>query len=403
MSGGRKYRILLVSHTAGLYGAERSLATLAEGLQKRRVAKVMVLLPDSGPLRELLQAKGIQTHVIRSFRWIGNRTGVGARVKWLARTPLNVIAALRAWLWARRWNPDLICTNTIVTPIGVSLALCLRKPHIWHIREWISSELNATFDLGQSFVMSVLARSRSPIIFNSSGLADIYIAHLPGTRPVVVYNGFDFSGVAAPRPAEHYASAVEDAKTIRLAIIGSVYPIKGQDEAIRALALLLDEGLQVRLEIIGSGSPEYLKQLETLTTELGIADHVFFRGYSDDVPGQLKDTAVTLIPSRFEPFGRIAVESIACGTPVVAASVGGLKEIVSDGVTGMLYSPGTPAELAEKISKLLRDRDLYLAIVHDGWRDVTQRFSTEQYIDGVWDIFTETLDKEAGGGTSAGE
>ncbi len=316
--------------------------------------------------------------------------------KRFARLPLTILAALRAWAWAWRRNPDLIYTNTVTCPMGMILATLLRKPHIWHVREWVGEDMGSSFDLGQSMVMSLLRGGKNGMIFNSKAMARKYADYLPEAKAIVVYNGFDFSHVGPPDAVAKYGRTVADAGEIRLAVIGSIQPAKGQEDAIRALSTLRTRGLPVCLEIVGSGHPDHIDYLRTLARELAVGDHVSFPGYISDVVERLDPIAVVLVPSLQEPFGRIAVESMAHGTPVVAAAAGGLREIISDRATGLLYSPGNHAELAEKTATLLGDRFLYEAVVTGGWQDVRRRFSREQHVSGVWRAIMEALDKPPG-------
>lgn len=277
--------------------------------------------------------------------------------------------------------------------MGLILASLLGKPHIWHVREWIGDELNSKYDLGRSIVMSLLNRGKAEIIFNSRAIADIYAEHLPAAKPVIVYNGFDFSDLSPPDAHRRYKDTVANAPVVRLAVIGSVQPVKGQEDAIRALPALLTEGLPVRLEIMGSGTSEYIAYLENLAAELRVADYVSFKGYVMDIAGQLDGIAAVLVPSRYEPFGRVAVESQAHGVPVVAAAAGGLPEIVLDGKTGLLFPPRNFNQLAAKVAILLQDRALYESFVAGAWLHVTQQFTQDRYVAGVWAVMLNAINE----------
>ena len=109
-----------------------------------------------------------------------------------------------------------------------------------------------------------------------------------------------------------------------------------------------------------------------LAQRLGIADRCLFRG---DVPHErvlerMSHAKLTVAPSRTEAFGLINVESLAVGTPVIASRVGGIPEIIRDGVDGWLVPPGDPLALAEKLGLLLRDD----AMRREFGRNARQRF-----------------------------
>ena len=168
-------------------------------------------------------------------------------------------------------------------------------------------------------------------------------------------------------------------------------PAKGQEDGIRALARLTSDGLPVVLDIIGDGPAEYRAELESVAEALAVKDRVVFRGFTDDVAATLSDSAMTLMTSRFEVFGRVVVESLAHGTPVVASRAGGIPEVVREGATGLCYRPGDHKDLAAKIAMLIADRSLYEKLASDGWRDVRQRFSKESYVNAVRGVVLQAV------------
>lgn len=131
--------------------------------------------------------------------------------------------------------------------------------------------------------------------------------------------------------------------------IGRLDPAKGQDVLIRALALVPD----LKATFLGGGAER--ERLEALARAVGVADRCGFRGPAsrDEVYGALQSAAFSVVPSRAEAFGLVALESLACGTPVVASRTGGLVEIVRDGIDGALATPGDPASLALAMRRCL--------------------------------------------------
>jgi len=103
-----------------------------------------------------------------------------------------------------------------------------------------------------------------------------------------------------------------------------------------------------------------MQRLQNLRAELGIADLVTFLGAQaqDALPDHYSAADVVVMPSYYESFGMVALEAMACGTPVIASQVGGLSFTVQDGVTGFLVPGQDPPALAEKITLLLKDQAL---------------------------------------------
>ncbi|MGY6502646.1 MAG: glycosyltransferase [Acidimicrobiales bacterium] len=144
-----------------------------------------------------------------------------------------------------------------------------------------------------------------------------------------------------------------------LLFVGRVQPLKGLDVAVGALAELTD--LDAVLVAVGgpSGPQGHLEldRVRRLAADLGVADRVHF---VDPQPHHMLSTYyraadVTIVPSRSESFGLVALESAACGTPVVAAGVGGLRTLVEDGATGFLVEGRDPADYAAHVRAVLSD------------------------------------------------
>jgi glycogen(starch) synthase len=141
---------------------------------------------------------------------------------------------------------------------------------------------------------------------------------------------------------------------VRLAVVARLDHVKGIDIALRALAVLRDRGFSgVRLVVVGDG-PE-AGRLRDMAGELGVYGFVEFAGFRHDVERYVAGSDIVLVPSRYEPFGMVAAEAAAAGKPVVASHVGGLREIVVNGETGLLFNPDDHNDLAEKIIALIED------------------------------------------------
>jgi D-inositol-3-phosphate glycosyltransferase len=145
-----------------------------------------------------------------------------------------------------------------------------------------------------------------------------------------------------------------------LLFVGRIQPLKGLDLAVRALAEIDDAVLWAVGGPSGADGPQELERVQKLAADLGVAERLLIlppRPHPELVD-YYRAADVCLVPSRTESFGLVALEAAACGTPVVAASVGGLRSIVSDGETGLLVEGRDPLEWATAVALLLDDRDL---------------------------------------------
>lgn len=164
-----------------------------------------------------------------------------------------------------------------------------------------------------------------------------------------------------------------------LLYVGRFAPSKGSDRLLAAMAHLRNLP-RVRLLIVGGDghhSPE-VQNLHKLSRELGIQDHVTFVGRieQEELPRYYNAADILVVPSRYESFGLVALESLACGTPVVATPVGAMSQILREGETGHVAQNGAPRLLADGIKALISGKNTLSAdliresILEFGWANV---------------------------------
>lgn len=154
---------------------------------------------------------------------------------------------------------------------------------------------------------------------------------------------------------------------------GRLHPSKGQEVLLRAVPVVAGACGDVRVWFAGAGQER--ERLEGLAGELGVRDRVEFLGAvpREELLRRMGRASVCVVPSLSEAFGLVNIESMAVGTPVVASRVGGIPEIVRDGVDGLLFEPGNAEELAACLVRVLRDEGLRAEM----GRNARQRFLEE--------------------------
>jgi glycosyltransferase involved in cell wall biosynthesis len=179
-----------------------------------------------------------------------------------------------------------------------------------------------------------------------------------------------------PDPARWLPLRTADEREDLVVCASRLYPSKGQEVLITALAQAVDSANSTRIEFLGSGPmlDRYLQMAE----QSGIAHLCHFAGLvsNEEVLQRMSRAKITVVPSHNEAFGLVNLESMAVGTPVIASRVGGIPEIVRDGVDGFLVPAGDSKALAEKLGLLLRDSELRERL----GRNARNRF-LEQYDD----------------------
>jgi glycosyltransferase involved in cell wall biosynthesis len=382
-------RILFISNTANLYGSERSLLAVVSHFKKSDRIIPLVALPSDGPLASKLHAAKVDFVVIPYLHWSG-KSNANRKLLGPIRFLLNSLLVAFAPFFLRRRDIALVYTNALSTPFGALLAKKLGVPHIWHIREFLHEDIGRDFDLPR--LARYLLRQADNIICNSIAVKTKWSRYLSHRAITVIYNGFDFS----ERPREdgnaRYRRCVQAQSPPTLIFVGQIRPHKGIEDAIRAIAQLgSDTALTAQLEIVGDGPEEYQETLKDLAAKLRVSTRVVWRGFLDDPSPRLEHAAIAVVCSRNEAFGRVAVESMASGVPLVGTASGGLPEILENGRLGLLYTPGDYKALASAIRKLLNDADTYRFLSENAATSVRERFSVSKYVEGVESLIFSSL------------
>jgi glycosyltransferase involved in cell wall biosynthesis len=348
--------ILFIDHTSELGGAERSMLDLLSQLD--RSCFTPIVATSAGPLCDRLKAMGIEVWPLH----LEARTLTLSREDWRkspwlflwrARGIFQEIVRLARLARARPIN--FIHTNTLKAHVlGTFIAKLAGKPLIWHMRDLPSSRGDARP------LLSLLFRFARPgIIAISQAVADDLPA-LMHARTRVVHNGIDLAlfDQRAAQLAENLPLPVGNGPLI--GTLSHLIPWKGQDVFLRAAARLADRHPDWRFLIVGDAIFQFQGErgrLQALAVTLGIADRVAFAGHREDAPALLKQLDLFVLPSLYEPFGRVLIEAMGAELPVVASMAGGVPEIVSPDETGVLVEPGNAEALASAIEETLLDRE----------------------------------------------
>jgi len=199
-------------------------------------------------------------------------------------------------------------------------------------------------------------------------LAQLQWLYQADTRKIVIIPpGVDTSHFY-PIPEDEAKEAIGIPLCERMLLfVGRIEPLKGIDILIQAIALLRQRNIYVCLAVIGGdpdSSPEAqsseMARLKALREQAGLTDLVAFLGKrgQDTLPYYYSAAEAVVVPSHYESFGMVALEAMACGTPVVASQVGGLAFLVQDGVTGFTVPVDEPLALADRLALLINDRAL---------------------------------------------
>jgi glycosyltransferase involved in cell wall biosynthesis len=355
--------VLHIGKVKGVSGSENHLLLLLPRLRERGWDVRFLLLHEDEPgaleFAQRLEGVGVPVEDVR--------LGHPASPRTFARV-LRVI---------REQGPTIVHTHLVHADfLGLTAARLARVP----VRISTKHGFNA-FRSSRAFSAAdrTVSRLADVDIAISDGLAR-YLEETEGFARgtfEVVHYGIEPAAACGP-PPERPA----------LAIVGRLIPIKGHDDLLDALTLL-GADVPFTLDVVGDG--ELRATLEARAAALGLADRVRFRGRVSPVAPAFEDAAIVVVPSHGEGFGLVALEAMERGRAVVATAVGGLPEIVEDGVTGLVVPPRDADALAAALRTLLGDPARVAAMGAAGRRRAVEEFSQARCTDRTEALYEAAL------------
>jgi glycosyltransferase involved in cell wall biosynthesis len=387
--------ILFISHSAGLYGAEAYLVSLVSGLDRNRFQPIVVL-PGNGPLQTKLEELNVSVEVVPSIRgWLTRRRGIQGLLHFIAVIPFVLISAWRIRRIIFRRQVDLVHTNSSVVIDGALAARASGIPHIWHARELLIPETIFNFVFGPQVALSLIKRLSDWVVASSRGVKQTFRQQDDCSKVVVVYDGIEL-GMIQPIQAETLARTQlgipED--SLLVGEVGKVIAIKGYDDFVKAADTVRRTIPNVAFIGVGGVSRSdiaYEQRIMELIDKYSLQGSFKLLGHRDDVACIMGELDLLVLPSHIDAFPRVLLEAMAASKPVVGTRVGGIPEIIEEGVTGLLVSPCSPSDLAQAIIKILKNPDLARRMGTAGRERVNAYFSAERYVTEIQEIYEELL------------
>jgi glycosyltransferase involved in cell wall biosynthesis len=350
-------------------GGEESLLALVRQLDRRRFLPV-VLVPGEGELAAELRACGVAVEVLT----------LGAIRPWTLPAVL-----CRAWIlrkMVRAHRIGLVHAQGARGALYAGLALWRTGiPLIWHVRivdrdPWLDA---------------ILLRRSAAVIANSRATAGRFVRHGEASRKVeVIYNGFDFAQYSRESaPTAPSSFGIPDGHPV-VTFAGRLEHGKGPDLFIEAAGLIHQKRPDVYFLLAGDGPLRSVLHARANEKRLPAV----FVGRQADLRIALGASSVLAVPSRQEAFGRVLIEAMAMGVPVVAARVGGIPEVCADGRTALLVPADDPRALADAVVRTLEERAETATRARAAAGDVRSRFSLADHAAQVGRLYERVLTAE---------
>jgi phosphatidyl-myo-inositol dimannoside synthase len=371
--------ILYIHHNAKVFGGgEASLLALLGRLDRRRFVPY-VLCTSDGLFVEALKKLDIKHRIVP-----GKRLNT-------ASSPSLLLLLMRLTYFVIKNKIRVIHVNSIGRLHYLTLLSSVLKIRtIYHLR---------------SLLVTRSLEGRTGSIINR---ADTIIAHcghmkkaaieagLDQNKIRLIYNGIDAGETRRQAPPEKLREELRissDTKLVGMA--GRIVEWKGCDDFLHAAKQVLESVPDTKFVIAGDApDSEYKQHLLCIAGQLDITGSIIFTGLRSDMTGFYAGLDVFVLPSWEEPFGRVTLEAMAAGRPIVGTDSGGTPEQIVDGESGALVRPGSPGLLAEKTIQFLRDKQYSEKIGNAARERASQLFSIERHVSSIEKLYSDLLDRK---------
>ncbi len=386
-----RIRILYVSFRSDFRdGTQISLYNLISNLKDLNL-DITVAAPHRGRLFDEVKKFGIKGYGLRFSvlfpRWFKKGVVLQGIISFLRAFPL-----LPIFLSLKRI--DLIHVNTLNTMDFAVAGRLLFIPVVWHFRDpifgsqWPGVQFTFLHLLSDRIIcVSEFSRNLYRNFIRRYGFKD---------KSVVVLNAVNVDTFSAPHGGAKFREELGiDKSTIAVGLIGNIAERKGIDTFLdTAKAIIVKNRLkdtEFLFLIVGKAVSEYARGLHSRIEKWGLSDRIILLGFRSDIEEVISGLDICVLPSTVEPFGRVIVESMLLGTPVIGSRSGGIPEIIEDGKSGLLVRPGDEDDLSEKIRLLSSDKKLYDRLVKNGRKRVVERFNMKRHVDGVLEVYQDLI------------
>ena len=375
-------KIVWISHDSQLEGAERCLLEALVGLVNK-CEEIHVIVPRDGKLvPEIIGTTKFVHHIPYSWWTTTQREKIDLidKSKQYISTTLKFIRLLKLL------QPDIVVTNTLTIPWGAFAAKTLGIKHIWYIHEFLKEDHGLMFELWEPLSLFLVDKLSDRLIVNSQAVFNKFSRYINQSKLRKALYSVDI-----PNVAELIDLWERDKNIFYISLIGRKAPSKGQKEAIEALAYLIKQKeMNVHLSLVGSEfDQDYVENLKNRVQELGIKGKVDFIPFVHNPLVYTKSSDIVLMCSQCEAFGRVTVEAMKLGKSVIASNSGATPEIIEDGWNGLLYEPGNPVSLAEKIELLYKNKELREKLEVNAFKSANEKFNLDKYSSDLMLIFQE--------------
>jgi L-malate glycosyltransferase len=365
-------RVLFVICNLDRGGTETQAVELARRLTLAHCQVTVATLQD-GPLREALEKDGIR---IVDFPKKGSLLSF--------RGLYQFIRLLR---FIRREKFDVVHSHDLwANLVAVPAAKFAGAPVVFSSQRDLAHLY--WYTPFRKKIIGRIHRWSTAVIVNSSAVSNLVQKefHVPARRVCVVRNGVAFERFASLRANRRKLFPGVDQNTKLIVTVANMHTaVKGHYELIEAARRLKSTYPDAKFVLVGDGAER--SNLEESSRAFGVQDSVLFLGRRTDIPELLACCDVFVLPSHAEGLPNSLLEAMATGLPVLATPVGGVPEVIENGVNGLLVPPRDPTSLADALLRILRDPEFATRLAVGGREGARSQFSFDRAVSELESIY----------------
>lgn len=370
----KRKTILFVHHTTQIAGAEISLEILVRHINQEKFQAVL-FLPDQGPLFQKLK------HDFPIYE-VPLRRLKKSKSPWIIGTYLAnfffTLPLMIKLIW--KIQPDIIHANSTTAMIyaGIVGRLC-NKPCIWHVRD----------RLPMKHLAWLLTKWSTHIICISDYVASFFSETSKAKISIIPNTYIPFKHQEKKHSLRKDLGLKESIQLV--AQIGQLVPHKRHEDLIKVAAPLVKEFPKIRFLIIGTDLygeySEYIRKIQWQLKELNLAKYFIFMGYRTDIAWIFEQINILVHPSRSEPSGRVILEAMSLGVPVIGIAGCGAQELIKHERTGFVLDPGNSEALRRALFSLLDDTQLAKDMGEKGKEIAIRQFGLGKQISALENLY----------------
>lgn len=395
-------RIVLFDFIYHFGGASQLAADLCKRLSVDNEVEVIDVYGVCQEYIKTLAEANIKTHILLAKRkhekaYIGYKQKKLQRAwRILCRIPSYWLLRSRVIRKIREIDPDAIWTTSNAGLLFLGISFRLRR---YPLVRYVCGCLEAAAIRRRRWGRWLMKYRATLLMAISTETAkQLRLAGIKGNKIHIVFDTIEMDNTVK-RSKETLKEPLPGMdKPLRILLAASLFLGKGQHTAIKAVARLKSEGLDPTLWLSGikyGNDQSYVAYLHDLVDKLGLSQNVHFLGWRDDVPAIMRESDMVVVPSHSEGFCHAVLEGMLLRRPVIATSVGGIKDSIEDGVNGLNFPVDDDEALAGHIKRLAADSQYVAVLTESGYKTATERFNPENHTRRVTQALVEAVKKKS--------